>query len=387
MLDFVFENPTRILFGKGRIEEVGREASHFGRRVLMVMGGGSVKRSGLYDRVLHSLKAKGLEVFELSGVEPNPRLTTINAGIELCRKHDIDLLLPVGGGSTIDAAKAMAAGALYEGDVWDFTIGKAKVGQALPLGAVLTLAATGSEANGNAVISHWELHEKRAIKSPLLFPRFSVLDPEVTFSVPADQTAFGAVDIMAHVFEQYFNPPGAEGLLQERMCEAVLATIVRVAPVCLVQPYDYEARAEFMWSGTIALNTLLTMGARTDWASHGIEHSLSAIYDIPHGAGLAVVFPAWMRYVADAIPDKFAGYAHRIWNVPDSGDARKDAREGIERTERFFASLGIPTRLSGWNIDGSVIPEMAQKAVAFGPIGSVRPLGREDVEVILRAAL
>lgn len=387
MLDFVFENPTRILFGKGRIEEVGREASNFGRRVLMVMGGGSVKRSGLYDRVLLGLKAKGLEVFELSGVEPNPRLTTINAGIELCRKHGIDLLLPVGGGSTIDAAKAMAAGALYEGDVWDFAIGKAKVSQALPIGVVLTLAATGSEANGNSVISHWELHEKRAIKSPLLFPRFSVLDPEVTFSVPADQTAFGAVDIMAHVFEQYFNPPGAEGLLQERMCEAVLATIVRVAPVCLAQPHNYEARAEFMWSGTIALNSLLAMGARTDWASHGIEHSLSAIYDIPHGAGLAVIFPAWMRYVADTIPGKFAGYAHRIWNVPDSGDARKDAREGIERTERFFASLGIPTRLSGWNIDGLGIPEMAQKAVAFGPIGSVRPLGREDVEAILRSAL
>lgn len=386
MKNFTFHNPTRILFGRGQVDQVGREAAHYGRRVLVVTGGGSVVRSGLYDKVVSRLKEEGLETFHLPGVEPNPRVTTVRRGIELCRTEKIDLLLPVGGGSTIDAAKAMAAGALYPGDVWDLTGGKVPVKEALPVGTVLTLSATGSESNGNAVISDWDMHEKRAIKSPHIFPKFSVLDPENTFTVPKDQTAYGAVDIMAHVFEQYFSPEsGVE--LQERLCEAVLSTIIEAAPACIERPNDYTARANFMWSGTIALNFLLSMGVSTEWTSHMIEHSLSAVYDIPHGGGLAVVFPSWMRYVFDAIVPKLTLFAHRVWGVPDSGDPRRDAQEAIDRTEGFFQSLGVPTRLSGWNIDASRIPEMAAKAVPSGKMGIVQELKREDVESILRAAL
>lgn len=385
MLNFSFENPTRILFGRGQVDNVGEEAAHHGRRVLLVTGGGSVKRAGLYDRVLGRLKEAGLEVFELAGVEPNPRLSTVKKGIEICRQSRVEMILPVGGGSTIDASKAMAAGVPYQGDVWDFFTGRAKIKAAIPIGTILTLSATGTESNGNAVVTDWETHEKLAISSSLVYPRFSILDPEVTFSVPRDQTAYGAVDIMAHVFEQYFGKP-VDAMTQERLCEAVLSTIIAVGPRCIEKPDDYDARADFMWSGTLALNMLLTMGVHTDWASHGIEHALSAVYDIPHGGGLAVVFPAWMRYVLPAAPEKFAGFAHRVWGIPDSGDARKDALAGIDRTEAFFGQLGVPTRLSGWGIDESAISALAEKAVAYGKLGTMIELGREDVEAILRAA-
>lgn len=388
MNSFSFQNPTNIVFGQGTVSKLASLVSPFGKNILLVYGGGSIKRSGLYDQVIEQLNSIGAKVVELSGIEPNPRLTSVNKGIELCRSEKVDLILAVGGGSVIDASKAIAAGALYDGDVWDFLMHKAEIKDALPIGTILTLSATGSEMNGNAVISNWETKQKRAFGSMHVYPRFSILDPTLTFSVPRDQTVNGVVDIMSHVFEQYFtlteNAP-----LQERLCESVLLTVIENAEKALENPNDYDARANLMLCGTLALNGgLISVGTQNDWASHGIEHEVSAIYDIPHGAGLAILFPNWMKYVYKERIDRFTQFAERVWGIERGSKSDEElALAGIEATREFFTRIGAPATLAYYNIDSEHLDVMAREAVLFGPLGNFKKLQQEDVRQILEAAL
>ena len=387
MNNFVFQNPTKLLFGKDQVQEVGKETAKYGKNVLVVTGGGSVKRSGLLDRVIGLLKEEGMTIHELSGIEPNPRLTTVKKGIEICKSEKIDIVLAVGGGSVLDASKAICAGAVYEGDVWDFYDRKATIQNALPLGTVLTLAATGSEMNGNSVVSNWETQEKVGVGSPFLYPKFSVLDPIYTYSVPEDQTVYGIVDIMAHVFEQYFShTPNTP--LQDQISESILRTVIEEAPKAIANPEDYDSRANILLAGTLALNGLITMGKVTDWATHGIEHELSAIYDIPHGGGLAILFPNWMKYVYEENVGKFKQYALRVWNVNPQGKSDDEiAQEGIAKTREFFNSVKAPATLADYNITEENIEVMAKKATRGHTIGSFKKLTEQDVKNILTMSL
>lgn len=387
MNHFQFHNPTRIVFGRDSVEKLGELVQPYGRNVLLVYGSGSIKQTGLYDNIGSQLNAIGANVLELSGVEPNPRLTTVKKGIEIARSNKVDLILAVGGGSVIDAAKAIAVGVPYEGDVWDFCIRKAVIRDALPLGTVLTLAATGSEMNGNSVISNWEEQQKRAFGSPYAYPKFSILDPTLTFTVPRNHTVNGSIDIMSHVFEQYFslteNTP-----LQERFCESILKTVIENVEVALEQPDQYEARANLMWAGTMALNGIIGAGVSQDWASHGIEHEISAIYDIPHGAGLSIVFPNWMKYVYGERLDRFVQYAVRVWDIDPTGKTPEEtALAGIEATRNFFTRIGAQARLADFDIGAEHLDRMAEEAVRFGSIGSFKKLERKDVRYILEMCL
>jgi len=388
MNSFQFYNPTRIVFGEGKADQIGELAAQYGRTVLLVYGGGSIKRSGLYDRTIEKLSAQGLKVIELSGIEPNPRLTSVNAGITLCREHDVDLILAVGGGSVIDAAKAIAAGTLYDGDVWDFYTNKAVVQKALPIGTILTLAATGSEMNGGTVISHWEANLKRACGSPHLYPVFSILDPTLTYSVPRNQTVYGSIDIMSHVFEQYFSKT-TNTPLQERFCESILQTVIENVVIAVEHPNDAAARANLMWCGTMALNGgQISVGMENDWATHDIEHEVSAIYDIPHGAGLAVIFPNWMKYVYKERIDRFVQFATRVWGINGEGMSDEEiALAGIETTRSFFTRIGAESRLADFNIGAEQLDRMAEEAVRYGDLGSFKRLGKQDVLAILEASL
>ncbi len=388
MLDFEFQTQTRLIFGKDSLSKLPTELAKFGLKVLLVTGGKSVHASGLYDRVQKELQKAGKKVFEVKGVKPNPRVDSVREGVAICKKEKVDLVLGVGGGSAIDAAKGMAVGALYDGDVWDLYQYKVPATQALPIGCVLTLAATGTEMNGNSVVSNPVTGEKLGLVTPLILqPRFSILDPQTTFSVPPDQTANGLVDIMVHVFEQYFSHV-EETPLQDRMAEAVLSTVIENAPKVIRNPKDYDARANILWCGTMALNNLLGLGKQGDWATHGIEHELSAAYDIAHGAGLAILSPQWMKHVLDAGPGKFKQFAVRVWGVETAGRTDKEiGLEGIERTKKFFKSVGAPISLKDAGIDDKRILEMAKKAVRNGPLGAYKRLELKDVESILRACL
>ncbi|MFC4778879.1 iron-containing alcohol dehydrogenase [Paenibacillus sp. GCM10023252] len=389
MQAFQFRNPTHIVFGEGKASQAGELVKQYGgKTVLLVYGSGSVKKSGLYDSVVKQLGEIGASVHELPGIEPNPRLTTVNRGIDICRTNGVDFILAIGGGSVIDAAKAVAAGVPYEGDVWDFCTGKAVIQDALPLGTILTLAATGSEMNGNSVITNWEQNLKRSFGSPHTYPVFSILDPTLTYSVPANQTVYGSVDIMSHVFEQYFslteNTP-----LQERFCESILQTVVENVEPALANPSDAAARSNLMWSGTMALNGgLISVGMANDWASHMIEHEVSAVYDIPHGAGLAIIFPNWMKYVYQERIDRFVQYAVRVWGVDPTGKSDDEiALAGIQATRDFFNRIGAPSSLAYYEIGEDKLDRMAEEAVRYGVIGSFKRLDKADVRAILQLSL
>ncbi|MCM3079700.1 iron-containing alcohol dehydrogenase [Brevibacillus invocatus] len=385
MNNFVYRNPTELIFGRGQLSVLEAKAKQLGSTVLLVYGGGSIKRSGLYDKVVSQLQAAECRVIELSGVEPNPRLSTVKKGIELCRQEGVEWILAVGGGSVIDAAKAVAVGVPYEGDVWDFYTRKAVAESALPLGTVLTLAATGSEMNRGSVITNWETQEK--FGGTCTFPTFSILDPENTFTVPRDQTIYGICDIMSHVFEQYFSHT-TEIPLQTRFAESIMKTVIENAERVLENPEDYDARANILYCGTMALNGTLPVGVDTDWATHSIEHAVSAVYDIPHGGGLAIIFPQWMRYVYRENVARFVRFAVEVWKVDPAGKTDDEvALAGIEATAAFFARIGAPTRLADYKIGDDQLEVMAQKATPFGPIGRFKPLGSEDVAEILRMSL
>lgn len=385
MNNFVYHNPTELIFGKGQILHLKEKAKKYGKTILLVYGGGSIKRFGLYDKVLSILSEDGCRIVELAGVEPNPRLSTVNKGIELCRQEGVDWVLAVGGGSVIDAAKAIAVGALYDGDVWDFYTRKAVPSQALPLGTVLTLAATGSEMNRGSVVTNWETKEKHGASTT--FPAFSILDPEHTFSVPKDQTVYGICDMMSHVFEQYFTHT-ANIPLQTRFAESIMLTVIENAERAIEHPEDYDARANLLYCGTMALNGTLPVGVVTDWATHSIEHAVSAIYDIPHGGGLAIIFPKWMRYVYKENVERFVRFATQVWGVDPAGKSDEEiALAGIAKTEEFFKRIGAPSRLADYRIGDENIEVMAKKATPFGPIGNFKKLQAEDVAEILRMCL
>jgi alcohol dehydrogenase YqhD (iron-dependent ADH family) len=385
MRNFVFHNPTKIIFGVDTTNEVGRESKNYGKRILLVIGQGSVKKIGLYDKVVKLLKEEGLEIFELEGVKPNPRVDLVRKGINMVRENNIDLLLAVGGGSVIDTAKAIAAGLTYEGDVWDLFNYRKPIKPTIPIGVVLTLAATGSEMNGNAVISNLETQEKLAISSPYIYPKFSILDPKNTASVPLNHTLYGIVDILSHVFEQYFDRVD-DAILQDRFAEAIMKTVIETTPKIIENPEDLNARATILWCGTNALNGIIGVGKEQDWASHAIEHAISAIYDIPHGLGLAIVFPHWMKYVLDVIPHKFANFARNVWGITGDDDFELGLK-GIERLIDFYESIGVPTKLSKVGINDEKLEEMAEKATQFGPIGNTKKLTKEDVYKILQMCL
>lgn len=385
MNPFVYHNPTQLIFGRGQLSMLKEKAEQLGQTVLLVYGGGSIKRTGLYEKVVSLLQEADCRVLELSGVEPNPRLSTVKKGIELCRQEGVNWILAVGGGSVIDVAKAVAVGVPYEGDVWDFYTRKALATEALPLGTILTLAATGSEMNRGSVVTNWDTKEKHGASTT--FPAFSILDPENTFSVPRDQTIYGISDIMSHVFEQYFTHT-PEVPLQTRFAESILKTVIENADRVLANPEDYDARANILYCGTMALNGTLPVGVETDWATHSIEHAVSAVYDIPHGGGLAIIFPKWMRYVYRENVARFVRFAVEVWNVDPSGKTDDEvALEGIAATEAFFTRIGAPTRLADYKIDDQHLQQMAEKATPYGPIGNFKKLSSEDVAEILRMSL
>ncbi|MES0856071.1 iron-containing alcohol dehydrogenase [Geobacillus sp. G4] len=387
MQEFIFRNPTKLIFGKGQLERLKEEVPRCGKKVLLVYGGGSIKRNGLYEEVMKILGNIGAEVIELPGVEPNPRVSTVRKGVDICKREGVEFLLAVGGGSVIDCTKAIAAGAKFDGDPWEFITKKAPVTGALPFGVVLTLAATGSEMNSGSVITNWETKEKYGWGSPFTFPQFSILDPTYTMTVPKDHTVYGIVDMMSHVFEQYFHhTPNTP--LQDRMCEAVLKTVIETAPKLINDLENYELRETIMYSGTIALNGFLQMGVRGDWATHNIEHAVSAVYDIPHAGGLAILFPNWMKHVLDENVSRFAQLAVRVFDVDPAGKSERDvALEGIERLREFWSSLGAPSRLADYGIGEENLELMADKAMAFGEFGRFKTLNRDDVLAILRASL
>lgn len=387
MNSFIFQNPTKLMFGKGQLEQLASEVQAYGKRILLVYGGGSIKRNGIYDKVIGILSEIGAEVTELSGVEPNPRLTTVHKGVELSRKHHIDLILAVGGGSVIDCSKAIAVGAKYDGDVWDIITRKAAAAGAIPLGTVLTIAATGSEMNAGSVITNWETKEKLGWGSPYSFPKFSILDPDHTLSLPADQTVYGMVDIMSHVLESYFhhvpNTP-----VQDGFCETILRTVIDTAPKLLQDLHSFEYRSTILYSGTMALNGVLSMGIRGDWATHNLEHAVSAVHDIPHGGGLAILFPNWMKYNLDAGVERFKQFAVHVFGVSTEGKSdRQVAEEGIAALRAFWSSIGAPSRLQDYNIDASSIEEMADKAMLYGDYGHYKKLNREDTVAIYKLSL
>ncbi|SFS62145.1 iron-containing alcohol dehydrogenase [Paenibacillus sp. 453mf] len=387
MRAFQFHNPTRLIFGKGQLAALKTEVPKYGNKVLLVYGGGSIKRNGLYDQVIQLLSEIGAEVHELAGVEPNPRLSTVHTGADLCKEHGIDLILAVGGGSVIDCAKAIAVGAKYDGSMWDFAERKAQPKAALPLATVLTMAATGSEMNSGSVITNQETQEKLGWGSPLVYPAFSILDPVHTFSVPQDQTVYGVVDMMSHTLEHYFhldtNTP-----VQLGFCETILRTVIEAAPKLINDLENYELRETILYCGTMALNNILSMGLAGDWATHNIEHAVSAVYDIPHGGGLAILFPNWMKHNLHVDVSRFKRLAINVFDVnPEGKSDEQIALEGIEALSSFWTSIGAPNRLADYDIDASQIDVMADKAMRFGPFGNFNKLQREDVVEIYKASL
>ena len=390
MYNFIFNVPVKILFGEKGIDKLADEILPYGTRVLICYGGGSIKRIGLYNSIIEQLNSKGLYACELAGISPNPRIEEVEKGIRLVREDKLDFILAAGGGSVIDCAKAIAAGVRYDGSPWDLVTGKAPVTGALPIGTVLTLSATGSEMNCGAVISNLRTTEKLGFANPAMMPKFSILDPTYTFSVPKEQTAAGTADIMSHTFENYFSlNDGA--FLQDRFAEGVLKTCITYCPIALREPENYEARANLMWAGTWAINGTLNKGKCTDWSVHAIEHELSAFYDITHGVGLAVLTPHWMAHVLnDSTVQKIAAYGVNVWNIPASQDLYAVAREAIRRTSEFFRSIGLPSSLRELNIGTDKFELMAQAAVRHrgknGSINGFQKLTVQDVSAIYQAA-
>ncbi|MBR1842180.1 MAG: iron-containing alcohol dehydrogenase [Oscillospiraceae bacterium] len=384
MNNFNYYVPTKIWFGKGQISHL-TELSESGKRVLLVYGGGSIKKLGIYDEATAILKGAGLEVFELCGVEPNPRVEKAREGIEICRANDIDMLLTIGGGSVIDTAKSIAAGVCYDGDVWDLIEDSSKIKAAKPVYTVLTLSATGSEMNKNAVLSDLSRGKKASMSSDLLKPRMSICDPTYTFTVSRRQTAAGTADMISHTFENYFSPI-RDSYLSSRFSEALLRTCIKYGPIALAEPDNYEARANLMWASTNAINGIAKVGAEVGWCCHPIEHELSAYYDVTHGEGLAIIIPRWMRHIlSEATAWKFAEYGRNVWEL-EGGDMEV-AEAAIAKTEEFFFDvLGLPRTLGEVGIDDKKIDLMASNAAPSLKNAFV-PLDKDDVAAILRACL
>ena len=387
MDNFEFYSPTRFVFGRGAEKSTGELVKRYGgTKVLLHFGGGSVKANGVYDKVTASLDVAGVGYVPLGGVQPNPRSGLVREGIALCRREKVDFVLAVGGGSVIDSAKAIAFGTLYDGDFADFYFGKdvkkpTPVPRALPIGTVLTIAAAGSEGSGNSIITLEPEMLKRGATGDALRPAFSVLNPEFTFTLPAYQTACGATDMFAHVVERYFTPT-RNVTVSDELCEGLMRTIVAESRKVMATPQDYEARGNLMWAGTLAHNNVCGAGRAQDWASHGIEHELSALYGCAHGAGLAVVMPAWMVYVMKSDLARFARFASKVFGVPD-GDTSAMAQEGIRRYRAWLRDLGMPLTFEELGAKKADIPALVAKLGLNGnTLGAFMPLTEDDVTAI-----
>jgi hypothetical protein len=388
MHNFEYFNNVKFIFGKDTVTKVGELVAAQGKKVLLHYGGGSIKKSGLYDTIMKSLKESSLEVVELGGVVSNPRLSKVYEGIEVCKAEKIDFILAVGGGSVIDSAKAIAAGVHYDGDVWDLYIGEGNVESTVPLGTILTIPAAGSEVSPNTIITKEEGQLKRGFSHISLRPVFSILNPELTFTLPEYQTTCGMVDMLAHTFERYFTTVRFVEVT-DRMSEGLMKSIINIAPKLIADPNNYELRAEIMWAGTIAHNGLLGTGRIEDWASHMIEHEVSGIYDIAHGAGLSIVFPAWMKYVYKNDMPRFAQWANRVFDIEiNTFNLEETILKGINALERFYQSINMPIRLTDASIDIERIEEMADKATnnGAGTVGSFVELTRDDIVNIYKLA-
>ena len=386
MLNFEYYCPTKIIFGKGKENEVGSIVKQYGKKILLHYGGGSVIRSGLLDRVKASLDEEGIEYFELGGVQPNPRLSLINEGIKLVKEHNIDFILAVGGGSVIDSAKGIGLGSKYDGDLWDIYLRKATPVDHTPVGVILTIPAAGSEMSTSAVITNEVTQEKRGYNTVFNRPVFSILNPELIYTVPKYHLAAGIVDMFAHVVERYFTNT-TNVTVTDNLCLGVMNAIYTCGSKYINDVTNYDLAAEVMWAASMAHNGILDPGRLTDWSSHAMEHSLSAYYDISHGGGLAVIIPAWMKYVYKHNPAIFAKYAEAVFGVEKQGTDEEKALLGIQKTIEFFESLGLPTKLSAYNIEEAKFEEMAKHACVFGPIGNFVKLHEEDIVKIYKSAL
>ncbi len=381
MNNFTYYNPTKIIFGENTIAKITSEIPQ-NARVLITYGGGSIKKNGIYDQVINALK--GFTVFEFGGIEPNPQFSTLMKTVEFCRNENIDFLLPVGGGSVLDGTKFIAAAVSFEGDPWDILEKGAKVKSVIPFGAILTLPATGSEMNAFAVVSRKETGQKLAFGAPpLTNPRFSVLDPNFTRSLSPRQRGNGVVDAFVHVTEQYMTFPQSAPL-QDRYAESVLQTLIEQGPAYVGNPDDMDAAKNIMWSATMALNGLLTCGVVPDWATHSIGHELTALHGIDHARTLAIVWPGMMRVMMEEKKEKLLQFAERIWNITE-GSENERIEKAINDTEKFFNQLGVPTKLSDYQLDKSVIEKVITNLTAngFTALGEKKLVTPEKVREIL----
>ena len=389
MKDFIFEVGTKILFGKNQLSKLPNEVKKYGDRVLICYGGGSIKKNGIYDEVVKLFRENEIDFYELSGIEPNPRLTSVVEGIKIARDNNVDLILPIGGGSAIDCAKLIAVGYYYDGDPWDIVVGDKKPTKALPIGTILTIAATGSEMDTASVITNLKTREKLGWGSHLVLPKFSFLNPEFTFTVNKYHTIAGTCDIMSHTMENYFSMD--EGVfLQDSFSEAVLKTCIKYLPCAIENPYDYEARANLLWANSWAINGLLSEGKTNGWSVHAMEHELSAYYDVTHGMGLAVLTPNWLSYIlSDKTKGKIAEFGYNVFNLEKSDDVFKDAKNAIKALRDFFDSVGVAKNLRELGIDDSLLREMAHMAVTHkgGFINGYVPLNEDDVYEIYKLSL
>ncbi len=388
MNNFEFLAPTKILFGKGEIEKLPGEILKCAKRVLLAYGGGSVKKIGLYDKTVSLLKENNIEYFELSGIEPNPKVDSVRKGVEICKENNVEAILAIGGGSVIDCAKFISASVFYNGDPWELVFDDSVIEKALPIFDVLTLSATGTEMNGNAVISNPETNDKKAIHHILVKPVCSVLDPNYTVSVSKYQTASGVADIMSHLFEVYFSNTGFG--VTDKITESLLKICIEYGKKAYQNPEDYEARANIMWCSSLAINGLCAVGKGGEpWSCHAIEHQLSAYYDITHGAGLATVTPAWFRYVlSEKTLDRFVSYGKNVWGIDEKLGDWDIANKAIELTENlFFDDLKLPRTLSEYSIDETYLDDMAQKAADEGLKYAYVPLDKKAVLEILKSCL
>ena len=389
MNNFVYHIPTKVYFGENQLGHLGKELAKFGKRVLLTYGGGSIKRNGLYDKVVEELRNAKLEVFELSGIEPNPRIESVREGVKICKEQGIDVLLAVGGGSTIDATKFMAAGACVEHDAWEFFGANAKpINEALPIVTILTLSATGSEMDTAGVISNLETGDKLGRLAPALLPRVSFLDPTLTYSVSKYQTACGAADIMSHIIEVYFNTQ-EDLFMLDCFMEGMLKTVVKYAPIAVAEPENYEARANLMWTSSWAINGFINGGKRKAWSCHPMEHELSAVYDITHGLGLAILTPRWMEYCLDETTvDKYVQYGVNVFGIDAKLDKMEIAKRSIKLTEEFlFEKLGLQRTFTEVGIKREDFAMMAKKACRYGDIKGFKTLTPADVEAIYEMCL
>jgi hypothetical protein len=397
MENFVYDAPTRLLFGEGQLDNLANEIRPYGRRILFVYGRNHLKEHGVYDQICRLLNDGGIEWVELGGVHSNPRMDLVYEGIDICKNEDIEFVLAVGGGSCSDSAKAIAAGVKSDFDIWEAFADFLKRApdsekhipqDALPIGVVMTKAATGSEFDLTTVVSKWdtEPREKLLCMNPVFYPRFSICDPTLTYTLPPDQTAYGMADMMTHYFEQYFTPSANTEFL-DQMKEAVLRTVITCGPHALENPTDYVPRADLMYAALWSCSAQNTTGVIPEWTSHFIEHEVTALTDLNHGLGMALIMPAWMKFCIEDHPEKFARYAENVWDIKPNGRSDLDVgMEGIEKTAEFWRALGIPKTLTEAGVDKSVLPTAAKRAVRFGTMGSLKPLEEADVLKILEMA-